>query len=725
MSSGWARKYSGCGMSFILLSELLYAGQWYLLIVFLGIISLPLTISICSSLPDRGYSVSKILGILLLAYVSWILSYAMGYSRNEIMLSLFLICVFSAIIYVKKKPGIDRKLLIRNELIFGAMFVLFLIIRAFNPEIHDGEKVYDFMLLNSILKSASLPPHDSWLSGYNINMYYYFGSFTFATLTKLVGIPANIAYNLGMALLPALAGVAAFGLGYNLTSDKKGGIASLFLLVFAGNLYPAGVISAHALNMTTSPFGNIPPIMDYWGPTRIIPNTVNEFPYFSFIFGDLHAHVIAIPFVLLAITFILNVYLAKKLSKIAFLLLSLALGSLFVFNAWDYATYAALFIIVILIQPWKLEGNISTDISRELSKRLGIVISVIIFGFLMFTFFFIDFHSPGIQGIKPVVTRTALINFLTIYDMFLFLIISFLLLNLPEFKYKKWMLFALATSGILLYFIKDFQTLAVFVPLAFLTCISIYFFYKNKDMNRLFISLMIALGLAILVFCELFYFDDLFSGENERFNTVFKFYNQVWILFSIVSACALHDLIKKKYRMKTAVFVVLSILIVLNSLYLLTGTLARTEGFNQSASLDGIAFLKKANIGDYDAIFWVDRNLNWTTVILEAPGESYEDTSRISSYTGIQTVVGWPGHEFVLRNSWEEVATRIKDVNTIYDTEDYGEAIGLLRKYNVSYVYVGNVELRKYKQRGLQKFENISYFERTYRGFYELYRVLP
>ncbi|GFO96521.1 hypothetical protein ig2599ANME_0710 [groundwater metagenome] len=712
-------------MGFELLSELLYVAQWYLLIVFLGIISLPITISVCRSLPDRGYSVSRILGILLLAYVSWVLSYALGYSRSEIMLSLLLVCVFSAVVYAKTKPVIDTKLLLRNELIFGAVFLIFLIIRACNPEIHDGEKVSDFMILNSILKSTSLPPHDSWLSGYKIDMYYYFGAFTIATLTKLLWIPANIAYNLGMSLLPALAAVAAFGLGYNLTRDKKGGIAAVFLLVFAGNLYPAGVISAHALSMTTSPWWNVPGIIDYWGPTRIIPNTANEFPYFSFIFGDLHAHVIAIPFVLLAITLILNLYLSKKLSKTAIPLLSLALGSLFVFNAWDYATYAALFIMVLLIQPWKFEENKSREIFRDLLKRLGIVIAVLILGLLMFTFFFIDFHSSGIQGIKPVITRTALLNFLVIYDLFLFLIVSFLLIHIPEFRYKKWILVILAAAAVALYFVPNFQTLAVFVPLAFLTCIGVYFFYSNKDMNRLFISVMIALGLFILVFCELFYFDDLFSGSNERFNTVFKYYNHVWLLFSISSAIAFYDIIDKKYRMKKAVLVILSILLVLNSLYLFTGTFARTEGWNGSASLDGIAFLKKADYGDYDAIFWVKRNLNGTPVILEAPGVSYKDNSRISAYTGIPTVVGWAGHEYVLRNSWGEISTRIREVDAIYDTEDNNEAIVLLRKYNVSYVYVGNVELRKYQQRGLQKFENTSYFEKVYRGVYEIYRVLP
>lgn len=712
-------------MGYELLSELSYAAQWYLLIVFLGIVSLPLTTSICSSLPDKGYSVSKILGILLLAYVSWAFSYAFGYSRDEIIISLLIICIISAVIYVKKKPRIDTELLLSYELIFGTLFLLFLIIRAFNPEIHNGEKVSDFMILNSILKSITFPPHDSWLSGHRIDMYYYFGAFSIATLTKLTGIPANITYNLGMSFLPALAGAAAFGLGMNLTGNKKGGIAALFLLVFAGNLFPAAVISAHALNMTTSPWGHVPEIIDYWGPSRIIPNTVNEFPYFSFIFGDLHAHVIAIPFVLLAITLILNLYLSTKLSNPVLLMMGLSLGSLFVFNSWDYATYAAFFLMALFIKPWKLEGNISGKTSRKLFDRMGIAIAVIIFGFLFFTFFFMDFHSSGIQGIKHVVTRTMLINFLVIYNLFLFLIVSFLLIHIPEFRNKKWMLITLAATGVALYFFKDFQTLSVLAPLAILTSAGIYFFYRNNDMNRLFVSIMIALGLAILVFCELFYFDDVLSGDNERFNTVFKYYNQVWLLFSIASACALYDLINKKYRMKKAVLVVLSLLIVLNSIYLFTGTVARTEGFNRSFGLDGIEFLKKANYGDYDAIFWVNKNLNRTDVILEAPGESYTDTSRISSSTGIQTVVGWAGHEYVWRNSWGDVAARIRDVDAIYDTEDYNEAIGLLRKYNVSYVYVGNVELRKYKQRGLQKFENISYFERTYRGVYEMYRVLP
>ncbi len=696
--------------------EILYVAIWYMLIVFLGIATLPVTASVFRNLPDRGYSVSKILGILLIAYISWILSYLIGYSRYEIILSLFLICILSVYVYIKFKPIIDKRLLFRNELMFGSVFLFFLIIRAFNPDIHGGEKVSDFMLLNSIIKSSGFPPHDSWLSGYTVNMYYYFGTYTIATLTKLTAIPGHISYNLGMSLIPALAANAAFGIGYNLTRSKKAGFVAMFLLVFAGNLYPAGVITAHILGITTSQWGNVPEIMDYWGASRIIPHTINEFPYFSFIFGDLHAHVIAIPFVLLTIMLILNFYFAKNIST--FIFLCLGTGSLFVFNAWDYPAYAALFVFLLMIEP--LSGRIRTALLR----RSGTGISVLFLGALMFITFFIDFKPAGIQGIKLVEERTELLNFLVIYDLFLFLIFSFMLINLPEFKYKKTMLAVVALSGIALYFFPNFQTLSVFVPLGFLSGINIYSFYKNNDMNRLFVSVLIVTGLGILVFCELFYFDDLLGGSWERMNTVFKYYIQVWLLWSTASAYAFFDLYKKKYSLKNIVLVVFSLLIVLNSLYLITGTYAKTEGFSRSPCLDGIAFMKKINYGYYDAIFWINMNIKGTPVILEAPGSSYQDTSLISSYTGLPTVMGWVTHELVWRSNWGELSQRIRDVDTIYDAADHHDAVVLLKKYNVSYVCIGDVELKKYKAAGLRKFENSSSFEPAYRGVAEIYRVI-
>ncbi|HEY9204368.1 MAG TPA: DUF2298 domain-containing protein [Candidatus Methanoperedens sp.] len=698
---------------------------WYLLAVFLGIIALPIVSSVCRNLPDRGYSVSKILGILFLAYISWIMSYAIGYSRYEVILALLLICIFSVYFFIRLKPAIDRRLLLRNEIIFGSVFLFFLVIRAFNPQIYLGEKTNDFNLFNSILRSSSLPPNDTWLSGFKVNMYYYFGTFTIATLTRLAETPGYVAYNIGMSLIPALAANAAFGIGYNLTHSKKAGFFTMFLLVFAGNLYPAAVISAHLLGITVSPWGNVPDIIDYWGASRIIPYTINEFPYFSFIFGDLHAHVIAMPFVLLALMLILDFYLSKKIATISIIFLGLSIGSLFAFNSWDYFTYAAFFVLALIlkyVQSRLQSGKIVEQIGFLRSLGTGLI--VLLAGFLMFFLFIYDFKSSSLNGIKPVVERTELINFLTIYNLFLFLIFSFLIINFPELKNKKEILVLLSLSSISLYFVPNFQTLSVFVPLAVLSAVDIYSFYKNNDTNRLFTSALIVMGLGILVFCELFYFDDLLGGSWERMNTVFKYYIQVWILWSMACAYAFFDIYKKKYSMRNVVLAMLSILIVLNSIYLYTGTYAKAERFSSSPSLDGLAFMKKTNYGTYDAIYWINMNINNTPVMLEAPGESFKDTSFLSAYTGLPTVIGWVGHEIMWRNNWKELSQRIDDVDKIYNTSDYYEASLLLKKYNVSYVSIGDKELKKYNPAGLRKFENTSNFELAYRGGVEIYRVI-
>jgi YYY domain-containing protein len=708
------------------MGEIAYLVVWYLMVVFIGVISLPITVSVCRSLPDTGHSVSKILGILFLAYISWILSYVIGYNRKEIILSLLIICLFSGYIYIKYRPCIDRQLLLRNELVFCSIFLFFLLIRSFNPQIHNGEKVNDFQLLNSILRSSSLPPNDAWLSGFKVNMYYYFGTFTVATLTKLTGIPGNIAFNLAMSLIPALAANAAYGIGYNLTRSIKGGAIAMFLLGFTGNLLPAGVVLAHILGITRSPWGNVPEIIDFWSASRIIQYTINEFPYFSFIFGDLHAHVIAMPFTLLAIMLILDIHYAKNIPWITFMFLGLSIGSLFVFNAWDYPTYAAFLILVLVIRSIIKSGSVSGRINKLICilRGQGTGFLILLFGFIVFFMFFIDFRSSSVQGIKPVVERTPLINFLVIYDLFLFLIISFMLINLPELKYKNNLLLILLMSSILLYHVPNFQTLSVFVPLAFLSLMNIYSFYRNNDSERMFVSIMIIFGLILLVFCELFFFDDPLSGSWERMNSVFKYYIQVWILWSIASAYAFIDICKKKYRLRSAVLVTLSILCVLNSIYLVTGTYARTDRFNNSPDLDGIEFMKKTNFGYYDAIIWINNNITGTPVILEAPGSGYENTSYLSAYTGLPTIIGWVSHEHLWRGNWKELSERINDVDEIYNTGNYTQADVLLKKYNVSYVAVGDIELRKYRTEGLQKFNNLSGFEHSYKGIIDIYKVI-
>jgi uncharacterized membrane protein len=105
-----------------------------------------------------------------------------------------------------------------------------------------------------------------------------------------------------------------------------------------------------------------------------------------------------------------------------------------------------------------------------------------------------------------------------------------------------------------------------------------------------------------------------------------------------------------------------------------------------------MAYLEYTNNGDYEAICWLNENVKGSHVILEAPGVAMEYSSQASSFTGLPTLMGWAGWEVMWRDSWEIITERTMAINAIYQAPDSEEALGLLRKYNVEYIYVGSIE---------------------------------
>ena len=121
---------------------------------------------------------------------------------------------------------------------------------------------------------------------------------------------------------------------------------------------------------------------------------------------------------------------------------------------------------------------------------------------------------------------------------------------------------------------------------------------------------------------------------------------------------------------------------------------------------------------DYQGILWLRENLSCPQgtssgcqnqpVIAEAVGESYTDYSRVSAYTGLPTIVGWPVHEWLWRGSYDEAGKRIPEVQTLYETENIEEAKNIIRKYNVSLIFVGTLEKEKYPQLNIEKFNQLG-----------------
>jgi uncharacterized membrane protein len=124
--------------------------------------------------------------------------------------------------------------------------------------------------------------------------------------------------------------------------------------------------------------------------------------------------------------------------------------------------------------------------------------------------------------------------------------------------------------------------------------------------------------------------------------------------------------------------------------------------------IDGTAYLKTTRPQDYEAIQWINNNIPGQPVLVEAQGDSYTDYERISANTGLPTILGWTVHEWLWRGSYDVPAPRVTDVQTLYETDDLQTARALLQKYNVKYVYIGDLEHEKYPNLNESKFNTLG-----------------
>jgi YYY domain-containing protein len=345
----------------------------------------------------------------------------------------------------------NGRLVLAVELLFAAALALWALIRAYSPELTTagGEKFMEIMYLNSIGRSDYFPPHDAWLSGYAIS-YYYFGYVMIAALTRLSGVPAHLTFNVGIALLFALTCTGAFGLVYNLVKgfQKDGGhgarrtrpIAWGFLgailvavlgnlegfleTLYSARLLPEGFwrwLDIKDINLPFDP--NLAPSLLptrsgwwWWRASRVIHDLdpagnsmgvqpIDEFPGFSFLLGDMHPHVLALPFVLLALAIALRALLDEAgpgeswwepLKRLSWLV-PLSLGGLAFLNTWDFPIYLVVLIAAYGLGRWRQYGRLNWPLVRDVGLTGG---AVAVLGFLLYLPFYVGFQSQA-GGLLP------------------------------------------------------------------------------------------------------------------------------------------------------------------------------------------------------------------------------------------------------------------------------------------------------------------------------------
>ncbi len=420
---------------------------WWLVVALLGWLVFPIVFVIFSGLRDRGYLLSRAIGLLVVGYLVW-LPAALHWLKNGLPLTLGAIVVtalFSALLMRRYGAPIGAflrakwRVVLLGELVFGLAFLLFVGIRVLNPDLwqpwNGGEKGMDIAYLNACLRSAYLPPYDPYYSDGYLN-YYYYGQFLVSIVTRLTGLTTTVAFNLAVPLYFALTVSNVFAIGYTLAGRVFGGagsatasertwrfgvghgLLSVLCVTVLGNLASATqlIVKLGRIGQPGTAFeSRIPgvqaaaraasglwqvvlrraqlPSFNYWDPSRVVGSTINEFPYWSFLFADLHPHMINIPFTALAVAFALNWLLRKRepidialpadcgrplpggewaLFKTSFCYLwqrldwgellnwplwALALGVLASINTWDFPAYAGLSGLVLLFVWVRTRGR--------------------------------------------------------------------------------------------------------------------------------------------------------------------------------------------------------------------------------------------------------------------------------------------------------------------------------------------------------------------------------
>jgi len=777
--------------------------SWYLLITLLGWITFPLAYRLFPALSDRGYTLSRAFGLMLWGFIFWIFA-TLGIAQNDmggLLLGLVIVGGLSVWALSDHRSEVadflksNISLIITTEILFTLAFGLMAFFRSANPEIIGTEKPMELMFINGIMNSPSFPPRDLWLSGYSIS-YYYFGYVMTAMIATFTGVPATMAFNLMLALIFGLAAVGAYGVLYNLltisksddAADKKSHftfsalLAPLFLLLvsnaegFLEVLHARGLFWKDGSNFWTwldiPELREIPPQVAQWTPdrywwwwraSRVIMDydfknnwtgdVINEFPAFSFILGDLHPHVLAIPFFLLAISIAMNLFLGGfrgkidlyvgqlHISKTGFFLAAFMLGGTAFLNTWDILPVAALVVFSYALARvheagWGWE---------RLEDAVLFGIPVLVTAYMMYLPFFIGFDSQA-GGILPsfmYITRGAQLWVMwgVLFIPILALLIYFARTKLPA-NWSKGvgimlgflaLLFAVMMGfGFAAYKLKpeliqpilDSQQMGVnaFISASFerrwshigslltllallIPSLSFLFAYQKSEgkestfnlQHSTFIVLLIALGTLLILGPDFLYLRDNFG---YRINTIFKFYYQAWIMLSIASAYGMAVLLKNLRGGANVIFSVLFVvLMVVGLTYPVLGFPNKVNGFKPpfGFTLDDFDRVQRENPDEAAAIVFLRSAPDG--VIVEATGNPYSSVGRISIYTGLPTVLGWGNHEGQWHGSDFQglLMQRKQDIETLYATPNWQETQLILDQYNVRYVVVGNLERTSYR----------------------------
>ncbi len=650
--------------------------QMWALVEAIGILGLPLSVTVFHNLPDRGWAFSKALSVALFTFCIWLPLICLHFLpfSQLFMLGVAVFLLAASLLGFWRTYRVIGKVMRRNvayivttEIVFLGMVLLLGWLRSFRPDIRGWEMFMDEGFIAAIMRSPHLPPNDMWFAGASIN-YYYYAHFIIAALAKLLGQSPSIAFNTGISVFFGLTAVNLFGVASNIVAWAKHTRVHVATqpdeaMPQADHVYPP-LLGAAPYGLVAVVMGIVlgnlaatqewwvthgeQPHYDWFSPTRVIPDTINEFPAFSFLLSCFHAHVLALAFTILAIGLAFNLLLESDGTglfafgrgwqlPITLGMTAIVIGGLFTMNGWDLPTYLGLALVCIALQQWMTYGRRFRPAFFLDLASAGI--SLIALSFLLFLPFYIGYVTPSSGfGLVAAASRSALGNELLIYGLFIFIFLSLLIVSAwrrPLFASNELdepdrhaamrrLLIVLACLVLLdiliLLVVPNSLTLMIMANVALFGVWLLL--YHVEDQGLAFILLLGALAFLLVAGCEIFYLRDAFEKTQPRMNTVFKFYFQAWALLAIASGCGLFFLLERfwvvdmaldaikrgrQYAIKGVWAAVLIGLCLAGMVYPLVAPTARLSSFDlrtqkltmiPGTSLDGLNYLQNCQPPD-------------------------------------------------------------------------------------------------------------------------------
>ena len=698
--------------AFLLQGDVWTFWTWYLLALVLGAAAMPLTGRLFRRFQDRGWMFSKVTAIAVSGFLTWFLVAVkiIKFTTMTCIVVTLVCAAVSLILYCREQkagfeciPFAHLDLVYAEELLFFAAFLLWTYFAGFHPAAYGTEKFMDYGFMEAMMRSKTLPATDLWYSQGKIN-YYYGGQYFAVFLTKLSGAKVELTYNLMRTFVAGLAFAMPFSLVHQMVTDRLGKTRSRWkktLPSVTGIL--AGISVSIAGNMHYVVYGQIIPfiqklkgeeVSSYWFPdaTRYIgfnpdveDKTIHEFPCYSFVLGDLHAHVVDIMFVLLLLGLLYawmkkvrttelsgesmsrREFWKKQLLMPQLLATGALLGMFHWTNYWDFVIYfvvtcgAALFMNIIG-QKGKIRWALGVTAAQ--AAEILILATVIILPFTL------QFDTSNmVQGIALAQHHSLPHQLLVLWGLpgilTILFVVSLLIEKLRGAEQK-----------------------------------SLYHLLTSIRLPDLFAVLMGLCAIGLVLIPELVYVRDIYENGNARANTMFKLTYQAYIMFGMTMIYAIFRLliIGKNKILKVLAFIGLFFFVWTcgyfgNSVHSWFGEVWKPS---QYKGLNATAFLETDFPEDVNGIRWLKENISDAPVVLEANGDSYSEYERVSAMTGLPTIMGWYVHEWLWRGNLSDLNAKIEEIQEIYTSTDETRVKELLEEYNVSYIFVGSCERNKY-----------------------------